>query len=98
MKIAPWYPTPPAPPADDRQDFDDDVEPGHPATLDDLRAIWRDRDVQYAKATTALRDAQIESVREYRKKEVNDLDPTERAKAWGIAATWYPPKHGQGIL
>lgn len=98
MKNAPWYPMPPAPPADDRQSFDDDVEPGRPATLKDLVALWHDRDVQYAKATKALRDDQIETVREYRKKEVNDLDPSERAKAWGIAATWYPPTHGQGAL
>lgn len=97
-KPEPWYPMPPAPPADDRASFDDDVEPGRPATLSDLLALWRDRDVLYAESTKGLRDDQIDSIREYRKKEVNDLPPEQRAKAWGIAASWYPPQHGQGRI
>ena len=88
---------PPAPPADDRQEVPGGpVEPGTPPTLSDLVAIWRDRDVQYAKATRALTEDQIEAIRAFRIKEVNDLPPALRARAWGIAKSWAPPQHGQG--
>ena len=81
--------------ADDRDDLGD-VKPGRPATLKDLVAFWRDRDVLYAKGSKALRPDQIQTIRDFRKKEVFDLPAHERAKAWTIANGWYPPQHGQG--
>jgi hypothetical protein len=90
-----WIDHGPAVAADDRNEAGGD-DPGRPGTLRCLVAIWRDRDVMYAQRTRALLPDQVEAIREYRKKEVCELCPTERARAWAIAHTWFPPQHGQG--
>ena len=90
-----------APPADDRDDNDEDAtaaRPARPADLKALKAIWRDRDVLYAKRDKALTDDQIETVRVFRQDESNDIPVAQRARAWGLATSWYPPEHGQGTL
>lgn len=87
---------PPATPADDRDSLDGPVEPGVITALTTLYALWIERDVAYAKATKSLTGDQVETVRQFRMKEVNDLPPALRAKAWAKAKTWYPPQHGQG--
>lgn len=86
----------PATPADDRADLDTAVEPGRPGNLKALIAIWRDRDVAYAKGTRALNVEQIAAIRLFRKKEAEDLPKAERARAWTLAHIWFPPQHGQG--
>jgi hypothetical protein len=97
--IPKYQPSPGLPnvvPADDRADLDSPMAPGRPGSLADLLAIWRDRDVQYAQSDRALTDEQVRSIRAGRTREVNDLPPAQRAKAWGIAKSWFPPQHGQG--
>ena len=84
-----------APEADDRADLDPAVKPGRP-TLAALRALWRDRDVNYAKLTKALEWDQVVVIRAYRTKEVGDLVRDERARGWAAVKTWVPPQHGQG--
>ncbi len=91
-------------PADDRMKDEPD-DPGRPLDLAALEALWRERDLLYAKRPTGLKDSQIETIIEYRKREANELPVKisgklnpQRIRAWALANCWYPPEHGQGQL
>lgn len=86
-----------APPADDRT-HDEPDDPGLPADLKALQALWRDRDMEYAKRNRALTYEQIEVIREGRRREAKFLPRQYVGRACQIANSWYPPEHGQGAL
>lgn len=81
-------------PADDRTSAEPD-DPGTP-TLQALIALWAERDSLYAQRPKALTHSAIESIRQFRLKEVNELPAPMRAKAAMRVLAWYPPQHGQG--
>lgn len=90
---------PAAPVTSDEPVTADDREPGEaPGTpsADALVALWRDRDVLYAKNPKALDAEQIEAIRTYRLKEVNELPVAIRGQVAMKVLTWAPPQPGQG--
>lgn len=76
-------------PADNRDEAGPD-RPGRFITLAAIQNLWAERDMAYAGQT--LTAQQIKAIREFRKSEVNDLDPYYRAVAWVKAHTWFPAR------
>ncbi len=57
-----------------------------------LRALWAERDVQYAKSPKYLTDEQIEGIRAYR---LREAIAAEDGVLMAEVGAWYPPEHGQ---
>ena len=72
----------------------------YPMILADLQSLWADRDVLYAGQNPAqdersrpgeLSTTEIAAIRQGRIREVNFLEPGERAEGWGYVNSWTPP-------
>jgi len=60
-------------------------------TAAELMNLWHARDELYSRRRSELSDEAISAVQWWRLKEVDTLEPKERAAAWAQAQSWAPP-------
>ena len=60
-------------------------------TLAELRALWESRDSRYALWRYSMSEETAASIRDYRRREIDDLPPLDRGKASLAIALWSPP-------
>ena len=61
-------------------------------TAAELITIWHVRDDLYARRRHELSEDVIETVKNWRRHEAEELAPADRATAWAQAQSWYPPR------
>lgn len=59
-------------------------------TATELVALWRARDQRYA-IRRPLSESEIDSVKAWRRSEVDDLPAPERSVPWSLLTHWTPP-------
>lgn len=71
--------------------MDEDIQ-SEPETAADMLARWAQRDAEYAKRRAPLSVDEIEAIIMGRAREAGRLPVADRARMFGKAKTWDPPK------